>query len=79
MKYCIGGQPQTCQALLRQAGQNAVIFESDPLLYTDEPTGHLDAEISALVIHLLFTLHQEAGTTLMLVTPGPRSDLFHRH
>jgi putative ABC transport system ATP-binding protein len=44
-------------------------FISQPrILYADEPTGNLDAETSALVIHLLFALHQEAGTTLMLVT-----------
>ena len=38
------------------------------ILYADEPTGNLDAETSAMVIHLLFALHQEAGTTLVLVT-----------
>ena len=38
------------------------------ILYADEPTGNLDAETSAMVIHLLFALHQEAGTTLILVT-----------
>ena len=44
-------------------------FISQPrILYADEPTGNLDAETSAMVIDLLFTLHREAGTTLMLVT-----------
>jgi len=44
-------------------------FMNQPrILYADEPTGNLDAETSAMVIHLLFALHQEAGTTLMLVT-----------
>ena len=38
------------------------------ILYADEPTGNLDAETSAMVIHLLFALHQQAGTTLILVT-----------
>ena len=38
------------------------------ILYADEPTGNLDAETSTMVIDLLFALHQEAGTTLMLVT-----------
>lgn len=38
------------------------------ILYADEPTGNLDAETSAMVIHLLLALHQEAGTTLILVT-----------
>ena len=41
------------------------------ILYADEPTGNLDAETSAMVIDLLFALHQEAGTTLMLVTHDP--------
>src|SRR5262249_13904057 len=39
------------------------------ILYADEPTGNLDAETSEMVIHLLFALHQEGGTTLMLVQP----------
>jgi len=38
------------------------------ILFADEPTGNLDAETSEIVIKLLFTLHQEAGTTLILVT-----------
>ena len=38
------------------------------ILYADEPTGNLDAETSAMVIHLLFALHQEVGATLILVT-----------
>src|SRR5438270_8894287 len=44
-------------------------FISRPrMLYADEPTGNLDAETSEMVIQLLFTLHRDAGTTLMLVT-----------
>jgi putative ABC transport system ATP-binding protein len=44
-------------------------FISQPrILFADEPTGNLDAETSAMVIDLLFTLHRDAGTTLMLVT-----------
>ncbi|MGE3538975.1 MAG: ABC transporter ATP-binding protein [Candidatus Tectimicrobiota bacterium] len=44
-------------------------FSSQPqILFADEPTGNLDAETSALVIQLLFALHQEAGTTLLLIT-----------
>ncbi len=38
------------------------------ILFADEPTGNLDAETGEMVIKLLFTLHQEAGTSLILVT-----------
>lgn len=38
------------------------------LLFADEPTGNLDAEISQRIIELLFSLNREAGTTLVLVT-----------
>lgn len=44
-------------------------FISQPrILFADEPTGNLDAETSAMVMRLLFSLHQETGTTLVLVT-----------
>lgn len=44
-------------------------FISQPaILFADEPTGNLDAETSEMVINLLFALHREAGTTLVLVT-----------
>jgi putative ABC transport system ATP-binding protein len=38
------------------------------LLFADEPTGSLDAESGAAVIHLLFEMNREFGTTLILVT-----------
>ncbi len=38
------------------------------ILFTDEPTGNLDADTSHKVVDLLFDLNQEAGTTLVLVT-----------
>ncbi|MBB4286488.1 ABC transporter ATP-binding protein [Roseospira goensis] len=38
------------------------------LLLADEPTGNLDGETGALVMDLLFRLHAEQNTTLMLIT-----------
>jgi len=38
------------------------------LLFADEPTGSLDAASGAAVIHLLFEMNREYGTTLVLVT-----------
>lgn len=39
-----------------------------PLLLADEPTGNLDSTTGAMVIDLLWKLHQEQGSTLVLVT-----------
>jgi putative ABC transport system ATP-binding protein len=41
---------------------------SPGLLLADEPTGNLDLKTGAKIIELLFDLHQEAGSTLILVT-----------
>ncbi|MEZ8101051.1 ABC transporter ATP-binding protein [Vibrio bivalvicida] len=38
------------------------------ILFADEPTGNLDQQTAATVIELLFSLNQEHGTTLVLVT-----------
>jgi len=38
------------------------------LILADEPTGNLDRETGQRVMDLLFTLQQEQGTTLLLVT-----------
>jgi putative ABC transport system ATP-binding protein len=38
------------------------------LLLADEPTGNLDGETGGLVMDLLFRLHDEQNTTLMLIT-----------
>ncbi|GAA4493907.1 ABC transporter ATP-binding protein [Pseudaeromonas paramecii] len=41
---------------------------SPPLLLADEPTGNLDSQSGQEVMHLLESLHQQAGITLILVT-----------
>ena len=60
-KYLSGGEQQ------RVALARAFVCEP-PLLFADEPTGSLDAATGAAVIHLMFALNQERGSTLVLVT-----------
>ncbi|MGK2861498.1 MAG: ABC transporter ATP-binding protein [Chitinophagaceae bacterium] len=44
-------------------------FINNPrILFTDEPTGNLDAETGERIIEMIFNLNKEAGTTLILVT-----------
>ncbi len=38
------------------------------ILFADEPTGNLDAKTGTAVTELLFDLHRQSGTTLVLVT-----------
>lgn len=41
------------------------------LLLADEPTGNLDGDTSRQIIDLMFSLSEEKGTTLLLITHDP--------
>lgn len=61
--------PKTLSGGEQQRVALARAFMTQPdLLFADEPTGSLDAANGAAVMELLFALHRDAGTTLILVT-----------
>jgi len=52
----------------QRVGLARAFINQPRILFADEPTGNLDAQTGSVVEDLLFTLNQESGTTLVLVT-----------
>jgi putative ABC transport system ATP-binding protein len=65
--------PRTLSGGEQQRVSLARAFVVEPaLLFADEPTGSLDVATGETVIDLMFALHREQGTTLVLVTHDPQ-------
>ena len=64
--------PSTVSGGEQQRVSIARAFVQNPeILFADEPTGSLDEATGAKIIDLMFRLHRERATTLILVTHDP--------
>lgn len=64
--------PRTLSGGEQQRVSLARAFIQQPaLLFADEPTGSLDEQTGRMVTELMFDLHREHGTSLLLVTHDP--------
>ena len=69
LEHRFGHYPNQLSGGEQQRVAIARAFATDPdILFADEPTGNLDADTGLVVIDLLFSLNQEEGKTLILVT-----------
>ncbi len=69
LKQRLAHYPEQLSGGEQQRVALARAFATEPdLLLADEPTGNLDSENGKNITHLLFTLRQEHGTTLMIIT-----------
>lgn len=65
--------PRTLSGGEQQRVSLARAFVVKPsVLFADEPTGSLDTQNGARIIELMFDLHRELRTTLILVTHDPQ-------
>jgi len=73
LSHRLNHYPSTLSGGEQQRVSLARAFISRPaLLFADEPTGSLDVVTGARIINLMFRMHRDHGTTLILVTHDPQ-------
>lgn len=73
LKDRLNHYPRTLSGGEQQRVSLARAFVQKPaILFADEPTGSLDEQTGRMVTDLMFGLHQEHGTSLVLVTHDPK-------